>query len=393
MTRPNQSALVLDGDTIKARLQASRSQSSGLVHVDWLRFTCTLRNAPIDLDKLFPVKGNYLDVRQTRLDQALIALKNEAIFAPAAQAATLAEQICAVLGEDFTVDPEVKKGHDFYARRWSILREGKEVGWVGYGSSSDSPRQTAQARTIHANLYGHACTFARIGWASAMADLIDETKANITRADLALDFFDGLPGGMESVVADYKAGACDVMGKTPKCNMVGDWINGQARSFYLGSKGAGKQSNVYEKGHQLYGEASGSPWTRVELRYGNKLRDLPSDILRRADDFFAGASDWHAAKLVQAGSQAIAQPVTTRPRLAAETVEAEVSRVIRWFRTTAAASAAFLFQHSGDEFLDFVTNQKLPGRLQSFRASETKAAVQKLMSRFSTVGDYSPVPV
>ena len=64
--------------------------------------------------------------------------------------------------------------------------------------------------------------------------------------------------------------------------MVGDWANGHARSFYIGSKEAGKQTNIYEKGDQLFGVETGSKWLRIELRYGNKLRVLSPEMLRVA---------------------------------------------------------------------------------------------------------------
>lgn len=39
-------ALVLDGNTVKLRLLAERQSSRAMVHIDWLRFTVQLRNAP-----------------------------------------------------------------------------------------------------------------------------------------------------------------------------------------------------------------------------------------------------------------------------------------------------------------------------------------------------------
>jgi len=123
------------------------------------------------------------------------------------------------------------------------------------------------------------------GWRQKIASLITAVEGKITRVDLALDFFDGLTGGMDRIRSDYMHGAMDHWGKRPKCNLVGDWCNGVARSFYIGSKEAGKQTNVYEKGHQLFGNSSGNPWIRAELRYGNKLRVLPVDVLTRPDDF------------------------------------------------------------------------------------------------------------
>ena len=207
----------------------------------------------------------------------------------------------------------------------------------------------------------------------------------------ALDFFDGLPGGMKRVEADYKAGLCDSGGKRLKCNMVGDWANGHERSFYMGSKEAGKQTNVYEKGDQLFGVDAQSPWIRIELRYGNKLRVLSPDMLRRPADFFAGASAWHAAQLLMADHIATPEPVKTTGRLALETVEAEVTRNTRWLRNVAAptlAAAIKYLDHS--QLWTWLENQKLPGRLQKFTPSEIQRAFLPAFERSSLVAGAGP---
>jgi phage replication initiation protein len=197
---------------------------------------------------------------------------------------------------------------------------------VGFLASGESPRQQAQAKTIHANVYGSACTFARGDWRHRMANLIEEVNGKITRIDYALDFFDGIRGGLERIRDDWHAGLMDVNGRRPKANTVGPWVDGgRGRSFYFGSKEAGKQTNVYEKGVQLFGELDATRWERVELRYGNKLRDLPVDMLRRADDFFAGASDWHQKMLAEHGKYAEGEGVKVRSKQAIQTVKAEVT--------------------------------------------------------------------
>lgn len=339
MTRPTLSALVLDGQKIKLRLMAERSQGQSVCHVDWLRFTTNLRDAPLDLDILFPhaADGNYWDIKRHQVAQHLQKLEAQQ-FQPAAQAYSLATRIAEQLGEGFDVDPEVKKGHDFYAKRWVITLNGKEVGWVGFGASSDSPKQKKQAGTIHANLYGTACTFARPGWRTSISHLIREVQATITRIDIALDFFDGRQGGIDAIKSDYMAGLCDVGGKRPKCSMNGDWCNGAERSFYIGSKEAGKQTNVYEKGHQLFGRDSGSNWLRFELRYGNKLREIPADALEDPDAYFAGASQWHASVLSEQKALQAVKPIPCETELALQNVEAEVRRKVNWFERVAGAT-------------------------------------------------------
>lgn len=368
MTRPARSVLVVDGETVRLRLQAERLERSNVVHVDWLRFTVLLRDAPLDLDVLFPVPrdGSFKDINDARVRRQLETIRIEEKYNESAQALSLAREVVEVLGPGFAVGREPLKGHDFYARRWPIEFDDCEVGWVGYGASSDSEKQRAQARTLHCNLYGMACTFARTGWRELMADRLDEWEATVTRCDLALDFFDGFPGGLEAVVDDYKFGVWNVNGREPSCDQVGDWVHGKGRSFYIGSKAAGKQTNVYEKGHQLFGKESGNPWLRFELRYGNKLRELPSDLLRSPDSFFSGASDAHASVLakIQAASP-VSVPVGKS--LPAQTVEAEVTRNLRWLDRVAAPSLALAFQHLGqDAFLALVTERGLPGRLQKF---------------------------
>lgn len=388
MTRPSKSSLVLDGSQIKYRLEADRTSTGSAVHVDWLRFTCALRNAPQlgDVDALWSEPLSFDNVwepanRQRAFIAALRRLP-DCDFAPGVQASELAREVCEVLGPDYSTASEPAKGHDFYRYRLPILRNDQEVGWVGFLSSGDSPRQAAQARTLHVNLYGNACTFASPGWRDRMADLIDTRQADITRCDLALDFFDGMARGLDGVLADYKTGACDVNGRRLKCNMLGDWANGRERSFYLGNKEGGKQTNIYEKGDQLFGLEANSPWVRVELRYGNKLRVLPSDMLRRPGDFFAGASDWHASKLLEIQTSIAPQKVPCEGRLALETVEAEVSRNIRWMLNTAAPTLAAAFKYLDfDEFAPLLHAKRLPGRLSKFCNDELASGFARAFRR------------
>jgi len=406
MTRPvnsvvnphaHRSTLVLDGNEVKVRLLAERTHSQTPVHVDWVRFTVLLRNAPLPkLDDLFPsqefepLSAHQLDQAADKLQRMRKLLRDlpDADFGASVQAKELGEQVCETLGPEFTVYPEVRKGHDFYRFRWSIVRNEVEVGWVGYLAAGDSPRQKGQAKSIHVNLYGSACTFARPGWNLDLANLMDYTGATMTRCDLALDFFDGLAGGMDRVRSDYREGLCNSAGKKLAINIVGDWENGRERSVYLGSKEAGKQTNVYEKGHQLFGKKDDSPWVRAELRYGNKLRELQTDMLRRPADFFAGASEWHAQLLREADAIHAPEKVPTTPRLAIETVEAEAVRNIRYAMDVAAPTLALCFQFLGeDAFLELVENQKRPGRLQRFSEAEIERAYRSAMNRISTGAD------
>ncbi len=396
MTRPSVSSLVLDGSEIKLRLEAERARTNSPVHVDWVRFTVLRRKAPIHAN-LSPDRSAvrwdsiWDDVeRQSRMAALLLALP-DCDFDASAQALELARDVAQCLGDDFTVATEVRKGHDFYRFRWSIERNSCEVGWVGFLASGDSPRQQAQAQTLHCNLFGAACTFGSAGWSDRIADLIDARDGDVTRCDLALDFFDGFSGGLDRVMADYKSGLCDAGGRRLKSNCVGDWANGHERSFYFGSKEAGKQTNVYEKGDQLFGVEAASPWLRIELRYGNKLRVLSPDMLRRPADFFAGASEWHALMLAEADAIAAPEPVKCTGRLALQTVEAEVTRSLRWVKNVAAPMYSFLHEHLDlDDLLSLIPQGKSPKRLQRFSRAQISHAVASATNRFFTVEGASP---
>ncbi|MDN5502501.1 MAG: hypothetical protein L0H10_01570 [Comamonas sp.] len=205
-----QQALVIEGNEVKLRLQADRIKSGGVVHVDWLRFTCELKNAPVPVaEVLFPgpltdtlenprsiAEQDLEQYRRTKLLRILREMP-DAEFAASAQAHALALKVCKALGPDFSVDPQLNKGKDFYRFRWSITRNDAEVGWVGFLASSESPKLDALAKTINVNVFGSACTFARGDWRHRMANLIEEVNAKITRIDYALDFFDGIRGGLE----------------------------------------------------------------------------------------------------------------------------------------------------------------------------------------------------
>lgn len=409
MTRPSKSklnkhsqtcSLVLEGNQVKVRLIAERIETGVPIHIDWLRFTCLLRNAPMpSADVLFPPPvvstlecplsefeeefGSYEKQRFARFMRKLQQVP-DVDFSPSAQAAQLATSVAEKLGQEFSVAPEIRKGHDFYKSRWSIERNGEECGWVGFGASGDGPRQQSQKLTMHVNLYGTACTFADPQWRFRMADLIDDVKGVLTRCDLALDFFEGISGGMDRIKTDYETGLMDSGGRRPKCNMVGDWCNHKARSFYIGSKEVGKQTNIYEKGHQLFGEKDASGWMRAELRLGNKARVLDVNMLRRPQDYFFEAGAWHAALLreAEANIQLEAASLACDGRLAAETIEAEVTRNKRWIRDVAGPSLALMFTlMDGEEFAAIVEGASLPGRLRRFSRDEIKSVYQRATKR------------
>lgn len=409
MTRPAPSALVLEGNTVKARLFADRLQSKVPVHVDWLRFSIHLRNAPakvfdrpfsditvLNLSQREELK-RYEDREHSAkwLHDYLRELEHDKRYSAAGQAHTLALQVVDILGHQFTVAPMAEKGHDFYAKRWPILHGGVEAGWVGFGASSDKPTQQQQANTLHVNLYGRACTFAPYGWKEKIADFIEDLDGWLTRIDLALDFFDGHPSaGMDDFVNQYRSGLMDVYGKRPATAVGGDWPNERARSLYIGSRNNGKLTNIYEKGHQLYGADSGNPWLRIETRFGNQVRELNVEMIRRPADFFAGTSEWHAGQLREAEKvQFTPEVVPVTPQLQVQTVEAEAFRALRWVKHTARANLTAAFNFLGESaFLELVSSHKLPGRLRGFALPELRTAYDSA-AKLLSLEDSGQVPL
>jgi phage replication initiation protein len=416
----NYSPLVLDGSQVKLRLQAERTATGKAIHIDWLRFTVLIRNVVPTFESLpsfKPLAGSKWDhylksvkygsaeydnlsyLAQTQVIRSTIeAFEKEhrdPVFQGAcAQAYDLARDIAKVLGPDFVVNTNLKKGQDFYRWRMSIDRAGHECAWVGFLASSESPDSHRQAQTIHANIQGHACTFAQHGWREKMADLIDLHAGKITRADLALDMFKGLGFDMWQLHHDYKEGAFNVRGKTPGCRVDGDWFNGVGRSLYIGCRKSGKETNIYEKGDQLFGPKAFDPWIRAELRYGNQLRVLPTSLLRNPDDFFAGASDWHAALLATVNAQAQAIPCPQEKQLDIQTVLAEVHRNVRWLKSSAAATVAAAMKYMDYEDLRLAVDPDynvLPGRLKKFSDADLRDAYSRVTATFKTADQDAPL--
>lgn len=415
MKRPSSSDLILENGEVKLLLQAERLHSSNLVHIDWVRFTVPIRFAPVPtVETLFPgpdtLGYDYAAVRdgvsESELENRMrlrhyhrVKLVNmlrefeDADFSAHTQAFQMAEDVAEILGTGFVASSDVCKGKDFYRFRFNIERYGQPVGWVGFLSTSSGQRANAQAKTIHCSLEGKACTFARPGWREALADYIDEHRGLITRCDLALDFFEGVVGGFERFPVEYQAGLMDHMGHRPQHDTGGSIYcdarsPNKGRSFYFGSRPAGKITNIYEKGLQLFGPKDASNWLRIELRYGNQKRVLKSDMLRRPDDFFAGASNWHTLMLAEAGAMATPEPVKTEPRLPEQTILAECVRNARWVIATAGKSLALAFKHMDFEtLLQFIEScGEMPNRLSKFSKAEVERFYAQAFKQVSASG-------
>lgn len=420
MSKRQNDLVLANNHEIKVRLHAAKVAEWSYIHIDWLRFTINRRHAPIpSVELLFPQPDGAIDYQAARdgwsqgqidaahgesraIRQRVVNLLRDLPdpdYHASSQAFTLAEEVAEILGSDYTADPLIQKGKDFYRFRIDILRKGHPVGWVGFLANGGGKRAENQNNTLHVNLEGMACTFAKRGWNDVIANYIEEHRGSITRIDLAADFMDGMGDNghgdvFERFFSEYKSGLMDHLGHRPDSDVSGDHLSKKkGRSFYLGSRAGGKLTNIYEKGKQLFGKEDDSKWIRIELRYGNQKRVLIPDMLRRPADFFAGASEWHASILRELGAQAMPEPVKCEKRVQIQTIDAEVTRNARWFLNTAGASAVLAFINLPKEqmhglFKEF--ENKLPNRLRKFAVSEVESAYQRVFSKLASSGRANP---
>ena len=151
-------------------------------------------------------------------------------------------------------------------------------GRVGWGGDS-------QRGTLHGALNGQGC--ARIkDWQQVQA-WGESVGAAITRADVAHDDLAGQTVNIIKARKWYELGGFNCSGRPPAVKLIDDLGSGKGKTLYIGNRAFGKQCCIYEKGKQL--GAPLSHWCRVEVRFGNKSRVIPWDIVTRPGDYLAGA--------------------------------------------------------------------------------------------------------
>ena len=154
------------------------------------------------------------------------------------------------------------------------------VAIVGVGGSS-------AGNTMMVDMSGQGCSL--VGdWGAVYATLQD-LDARITRADTALDLLEGFT--LEQFDDLYFAGEFNCGGRIPSRRYIEGGNchdkHSAGRTLYLGKKANGKELCIYEKGKQL-----GNPdseWLRIEIRFGNRDRVIPHDVVLDPTRYFAGA--------------------------------------------------------------------------------------------------------
>lgn len=286
--------LVLEGRRLKvlcAERHVAAASQRGVI-LDWVRFT-------------------FLEARAVHLRTGTFRGLCAEHFARA-----VAHEVADLLG--FQVG-ETRKGRDWYQHTVLITNaDGVEMGYASAGNDR-------QCGTVCVNISGAGCTFALDGWESRVDAYVRELEGRLTRVDLALDFFEGETDVVEALEC-YKAGAFDFQNRRPSNEQAGDWVNGQARTFYVGRRQSGKLLRVYEKGHK-YGDMT-DKWCRVEVELRNHERVLPLDMLSRPASFFAGAYEY--CELI------VSKADPSRIKVGEAVAERSASAAVRWLENACA---------------------------------------------------------
>ena len=145
---------------------------------------------------------------------------------------------------------------------------------------------TSTGNTMMVDVSGKGCSLIN-DWQAVYATMQD-LDARITRVDTALDLLEGFT--LDQFDDLYRAGEFNCGGRIPTRRYFegghsGD-LHANGRSLYLGKKVNGKELCIYEKGKQL-GDPD-SEWLRVEIRFGNRDRVIPHDVVLNPTTYFAG---------------------------------------------------------------------------------------------------------
>lgn len=344
MTDTKSERLVLEGRRLKvlcAERQAGAAHQQGVV-VDWLRFTF------LEAKAVHVRTGTYQGLSAEHFARAV------------------AGEVAALLGFDLG---ETRKGRDFYQHTVLITNsDGVEMGYASAGNDR-------QRGTVCVNISGAGSTFALAGWEQRIEGYIRELDGKLTRIDLALDFFEAETDVVEALES-YKTGAFDFQNRRPSNEQAGDWINGQARTFYVGRRQSGKLLRAYEKGHK-YGDITDG-WCRVEVEFRNHERILPLDMLARPSSFFAGAYEYCELLLHKVDAARIKVGEATAGRSA--------EALLRWVENTAAPAIVAITKAVGstgwiDDLVFVHRDRKTPRSIAGIGLRNCVDGIERALAR------------
>lgn len=215
-----------------------------------------------------------------------------------------------------------------------------------------------QRGTILVSISGEGCVRIQ-SWASVVT-FLRLHGGKITRCDVCVDDFSGATLGIETAIEAWRSGEFTNGGRPPKGQLIDDLGSMAGRTFYVGTRLAGKLCRVYEKGKQA-GDIS-SPWVRGEVELHNKDRVIPFEILTDPCRFLAGSFPYFSALSF----------VIEKIRTVKALLNLTLATVTHWLREAGGAAINAVFIASGSDAvatLNSIRRDGLPKRLRWARES------------------------
>lgn len=200
----------------------------------------------------------------------------------------------AVSFQGFGADLNLKHrsgGWRGFERSADIFLRDLHLGLVAFGGEH-------QRGWLHLNITGKGCAWLDADYADDVCSRLPAFE--LTRVDVALDTWKR-EATHESVIAAYDEGLFKLGGRPPKLRQILPGQPTEGRTVYIGDRSQAKFLRGYEKGYELIKDISpelpithidGMPvgdMYRLELELKNKGVSLPSDLIPKRDQYFAGA--------------------------------------------------------------------------------------------------------
>ena len=214
----------------------------------------------------------------------------------------------------------------------------------------------SEAGDVHISLTGQGCKHVA-SWVR-VREVVEKTKAHLTRLDIAVDDFAGAEINVATFVELVKADAFTSRGRPPNCQLIDDFDSGKGKTLYIGQRGY-KQLCIYEKGKQL-GDPD-SDYCRAELRLYNKHHVINPAALTDPGIFFAGAYDVLASFVKGEVAKLDAKERRDNPTAVA---------MVASLKLQAGTSIDLLIKAFGEDAITVIVEQVArpgrPGRFKSF---------------------------
>lgn len=231
-----------------------------------------------------------------------------------------------------------------YQQAGDVLVAGMQVGLVAFGGES-------QRGWTLASVSGRGCEWIS-DWGTAQEAVGALPSYQMKRVDIALTTRDGSVTH-EAVVAAHRAGLFTTRGRPPNMTRIESEDVTKGRTVYVGSRSEGKFFRAYEKGRELaraypkldVTHIDGTPVEdvyRCEIEFKPKHAPLPTDLIDRSDQYFAGGYPFLEHLMVNVQPEIFMQ---RRERGPQRDLEAALAQVRHQYGTTLFTA---LVAHFGD---------------------------------------------